>query len=260
MQGVLAFAVVPAFFGFLRLLKSTIMESHYEEVYDKIRKSFKKKDQDFLNRLGNKFYFFGKGVKKFNAAKADIFEEVYDALLMERLLEIKTEADGGNNSRIIKPLTLLMFNNGLYLVALRHDQEPATRKPYHIRLEAIVSAKKVKNGKFLYPADYDPAELYDGEFGLFRGSHGELVDIELHFADDDGMKRYIRERTWTKWDDIKEKKDGTLVLKMKASDFKEIKAFVLSCGDKVEVVKPLALRNEVKETVASLMKVYKRTS
>ena len=259
-QGALAFAVVPAFFGFLRLMKSTIMESHYEEVYEKIKKCFKRGDQLFLDRLNSKFYYFGKGMKKFDAAKAEIFEEIYDALLQERLLWIKVASDSGPSERIIKPLTLLMFNSGLYLVALRHDQDPATKKPYQIRLEGILEAESLKKEKFDYPTDYHPEQLYEGEFGLMRGSNDKLMDVELKFIDDPGIKRYVRERTWTKWDKFEEKRDGTLVLKMKASDLAEIKAFVLSCGEKAEVLQPVALRDEVKETVKKLMQVYRQAA
>ena len=51
--------------------------------------------------------------------------------------------------------------------------------------------------------------------------------------------------------------DGKLVLKFKVRDLTEVRSWVLGWGDKVTVLKPKVLRDEVTATVLRMSNLYR---
>jgi predicted DNA-binding transcriptional regulator YafY len=63
------------------------------------------------------------------------------------------------------------------------------------------------------------------------------------------MAGYIRERVWHESQQMEEKADGSVVLRLEVAPGWELKAWVKGFLPHVRVVKPAALREEIREEI-----------
>ncbi|MBF0441960.1 MAG: WYL domain-containing protein [Oligoflexales bacterium] len=248
-------AILPAIFQLIRNIKGTILDEEFQLVYKIFSSSLTVNEKKIVDHLSRKFYYFGKGMKNYESYK-DILDSVYDALIREQLLKVTRLRDGKEEEFILRPLTLMLYNNGLFLVAQRNDQG-TDEKPYHWKIESFATADSLKKQNFKYPAAYRPEDIYEGEFGIIYGDKRRAYAVQLEFADDPQLKRYVRERIWTDNDKFTDRKNGTLLMKFEVSDLTEVKAFVLSFGDSVKVLGPKELVDDVKRTLRMAVKAYR---
>ena len=89
-------------------------------------------------------------------------------------------------------------------------------------------------------------------FGIFRGK--KTQNVCLRFAAD--IAPWIAEQSWHPAQKTHTDKNGRLCLTLPVADFREIKREILRYGAQVEVVSPVALRNEIKQEIENMRKVY----
>lgn len=109
----------------------------------------------------------------------------------------------------------------------------------HFALEWIKKTERMKE-RFEIPEDFSISEFVNVPFDMF---HGKPISVKLIF--DKEISDYIQRRTWHPSQNIKELKDGRILLSMKASGKEETKAWILSFGSKARVISPKSLRKEV---------------
>lgn len=150
-------------------------------------------------------------------------------------------ADQEPTSHILCPLTLATWRSALYLVAA---YEP-DGKPYLFAVDRIQAVERA-TGRFRYPPPqvYDPAELFEGSFGIWQDPRGERVAVELRFAPRPWLHRYLRERTWHPSQEFTEDEDGWLRMTMTVAGTVEVVPWVRSFGGDVQVVRPDGLLGE----------------
>jgi hypothetical protein len=81
---------------------------------------------------------------------------------------------------VIKPLSLVLHQNHLYVVGYYADSEKT--KPYLYRLSRIKKSTQTED-EFSYPtkAQYDPKQVFSSSLGLHIGGFGEAQDVEIRF-------------------------------------------------------------------------------
>lgn len=138
-------------------------------------------------------------------------------------------------SHVLCPLTLATWRSALYLVGA---YQPAG-KPYLFAVDRIASAEP-DGERFRYPPPqiYDPADLFEGSFGIWQDPEGAIVEVILRFAPRPWLHRYLRERTWHPSQCFTEDPDGWLRMTMSVRGTVEVVPWVRSFGDDVEVVAP----------------------
>lgn len=148
----------------------------------------------------------------------------------------------------IHPLTIMEYDNGLYLIAAvpKHGQD--------IRVLAIDRIQKLtaKKERFTPPAAYDPRALLAESFGIVIE---KPIDVELRFTAKSAP--YIRERIWGNNQRMDEEKDGSLTLRFRAAGTEEIKRWVLSLGAQVRVLGPPMLRDLVQAEAEQIAAQYR---
>jgi len=147
----------------------------------------------------------------------------------------------------IHPLTLMEYDNGLYIIVAvpKHGGD--------IRVLAIdrIHELTAKVDKFTPPVNYDPHALFANSFGIIIE---EPIEVVLRFSKKAGP--YIRERCWGKNQTIVNDDSGGGVLQFKASGREEIKRWILSFGGEVEVQAPEELVFMVTGELKSLNNIY----
>jgi predicted DNA-binding transcriptional regulator YafY len=246
-------AAFPAYLELMRIMSGTILEAEIKPIYEKIRLNLNRRERVRLERMSRKFFYFGRGMKSYSGQQ-DVLDQVYSALVRENLLRISFDRDGVENQAIVRPLTLMMFNSGLYLV-LQFEEQSSEDQVYHFRLESIQSAAVIKGSSFVYPAAYDPAKLHEGQFGIIRGK--AEYTVELEFDGDVKLQRYVQERKWTDSDEYFAV-DGKLHLRMKVSDLTEVRSWVLSFGCGCRVIGPKILKEQVMGALSGALALYSK--
>jgi len=246
-------AAFPAVFEFLKVIEHTIIEQELLPFYESMRQDLNSEDRRRLDRLRDKFTCASRGAKVYKAHQ-DVLDEVYDSLLREAKLKIKTSSKGKERDSTVHPLGLVHYSNGLYLIAHFDSQSPDD-EPYKFKLETIREATSLKDQPFKYPANFKLKERFAGEFGIFFDAKAAPVEVELVFKADAGVKAAVQQRVYTKADKYEELQDGRLVLKFEARGLNEVTSWVLSWGGHVRVRRPEALRREVESAAKAILGV-----
>ena len=162
------------------------------------------------------------------------------ALFFSRAVVIRHRGlgDGDPKRHRLCPLTLTVWRSGLYLVAAYVPDG----RPYLFAVERILEVEPTDQ-RFRYPSarDYDPETLFEGSFGIWQEPGGEPVVVELLFADQPWLHRYVTERTWHPTQVFEVQPDGRLRLTFTVTSTVEVAPWVRSFGDDVEVVAPVGL-------------------
>jgi hypothetical protein len=249
-------AVFPAMLEFLKVLDGTILADEIGPIFERIiaQDGNSRKASVSFEKLAKKFQLVGKGVKNYSA-QGDVLDAVYDALLKEQQLRVVVRRSNESQTHILCPLTLVLFNNGLYLLAQFADQDQST-PPYRWKIESFESAESLRGKRFPYPSSYDPQKLFDGEFGIYSGRGSEKQLVEIAFVNDPDVRDYVQSRRFTGHETYRELPDGRLVMRLEVSDLTEIRSWIFSWGPRAEVLSPPALRKEVVDAVRDLSLLY----
>ena len=160
-----------------------------------------------------------------------------DALFYTRRISFEYAAGDGTRWRTqrVCPLTLVLWRSSLYLVAAYEPEG----KPYLFAVDRM-RATKPRRDRFEYPDEqtYDPHRLFEGSFGIWQEPDGEPTEVELIFAQRPYLQRYLRERTWHPSQQFEELADGRLRLTFTVTSLVEVRPWIRSFGDDVEVLRP----------------------
>ena len=144
-------------------------------------------------------------------------------------------ASGRERTHVVCPLTLVMWRSALYLVGAYQPEG----RPYLFAVDRMEDVRDA-GGKFRYPTarDYDPERLFEGAFGVFVEPDGEPTRVELRFAADGWLQRYLRERTWHPSQRWQELDDGRLGMTFEVTSMVEVWPWIRSFGQDVEILQP----------------------
>jgi predicted DNA-binding transcriptional regulator YafY len=249
-------SVLPAFMQLLSLVKGTILEETFEPRYREFRESLNRTERNYFDRTKRKFFHVGKGQKSYEE-KGDVLDDIYDALIREHMLEVKYQAKTGRliEGKII-PLTLVMFNNGLFLL-LKFSDESKDGKIYTWALDNFIEVTPRLKEKFKYPLDFFPEKLFEGSFGLIHGAEEELTDVVLEYSSDSWVDEYLKQRKWTGNEEYKEVKGAKTRFSMKVRDLREVKTWLFGIATEVEVIKPKKLKKYLIDDVKKILEKNK---
>jgi predicted DNA-binding transcriptional regulator YafY len=123
-----------------------------------------------------------------------------------------------------------------------------------IRKFALDFIEKIRllNEPFIKPEDFDLKKYFKSSFKIFEG---EIQKIILRF--DKEVSSLVLRRKWHPSQKIKRKKDGDFIIEFELAGTEEIRPWIYTWIPYCEVIKPLSLRNQIKEELSLARKVYK---
>lgn len=237
-------------FGFLRGSDmATRMDEHFVDFCDRVG------DRTFVFRdlfrgLDRKVFYLSPPPKDYGPHRQRL-RNILRALFFNKRIFATYRSANRESSRLLEPLTLILWNGGLYLVARTPD-----RKQPHLYVVDRFREVVVRGGTFQYPrpAEYSPDRFFDGHFGIFHEER-EPVEVELIFAAKPWIRLFLTERLWHPTQRFERLRDGRLRMTFQASCLVEVGRFVRSFGDDVVVVRPeaalLAVPEDGPETAAT---------
>jgi hypothetical protein len=135
---------------------------------------------------------------------------------------------------LLEPLTLMVWRSALYVVV----RFKGNRNPYYMAIDRMREVERTGE-TFRYPAaaDYSPAQLVDGAFGIYREPGARPRQVELIFANERWLKMYVRERHWHPTQKFEDLPDGRLRMTFTATSMADIRTWIRGFGADVEVVR-----------------------
>lgn len=211
-------------------LAGTGFKEDLDDVFRRLEATLKRKDFLAARDLGRKIYDVNEAPHLYEG-RLEHVGELLTGLVREERLEVTQQG----KTFQLDPYTLLVYKKGLYLAGWSHRHE-AIRT---FALDAFDDVTWRRGDRFGYPADYDPARLFAGAFGIIGG---EPTQVRIRFSEK--VARFVRRRQWHPTQQLTRTRRG-LELTMEISGTTELTSWVLGFGDQAEVLEPAALRAAV---------------
>ena len=190
-------------------------------------------------------------VKDISGAEKHL-EKLTGAILERRTCRIayNSFARGEELTFDIQPLYCFERDGGLYAFY----KSPRHGTVWTLALERI-RALEVLEEHFEWPEDFHPDEILDEAFGLILG---DPVDARIRVSA--RQAPYVKERRWCKEQEITEKEDGEIEIRLRTSGRWDVKRWVLSMGAEAELLEPEDLREEIRAELLQAAGAYQKTS
>ncbi|HEX5578232.1 MAG TPA: transcriptional regulator [Candidatus Limnocylindria bacterium] len=172
------------------------------------------------------------------------FAHVAQAWADGRVVEFEyAPSDGEARRARVRPYFLEpdAGSHNVYLIGFDETvQAMRTYKVERIRTSTVTA------DRYEIPEDFDPDAWLAHSWGIWSAESG-VTEVVLRF-DPEAAQR-VRESVWHRSQQLSELKDGRLELSVKVAGIVEIRPWILSWGDAVEVVAPPELREAVARMV-----------
>jgi len=174
---------------------------------------------------------------------SEIMEKIAYAIQSEQKIKINyTDSYGNYYEPIIDPYGLKIADNH-YLIA-KEDTKLKTFKVSRIKNIELQESKY-----FVKDEDFDIREYCNRSFGIFSGKIEEVV---LQFLPE--TADYVLNYHFHPTQIIEKQKDGSIIVKFKASGSFEIVTELLKWRESVKIISPKSLKEEYKQTVRLMYK------
>ena len=156
----------------------------------------------------------------------------------ERLRLRYQRFDGVIRDYLLDPCHLVAYHGNWYLVALN----TAAGRMETFALSRCRSLAGTGQ-HFPSPVAFDPKAFFKDAFGISQAD--QSWSVRLLFARE--VATYIRERTWHSSQQLRQRRDGTVELRIQTSSRKELTRWILSWMPHVRVLAPRQLQERVRE-------------
>jgi predicted DNA-binding transcriptional regulator YafY len=191
-------------------------------------------------------------VKNVEYYKVDesVFHKVMESLFRDEPLKISyyTPHKNETSERIIQPLHLLCYMGSWHLIAfctLKKELRDFALSRM-LAIESSPETVKLPDG-LSHVRDY-----IRKNFGVMTG--GKSIEVCLKFNPE--VASWVSEQVWYSGQEVSLNKDGGICLRFPVADFREVRREILKYGSSVEVLSPEELREEIKNEISKMSKIY----
>lgn len=179
---------------------------------------------------------------------ADIIQAIRDNYKLE--IRYKSYRKTEEETFIIEPYFLKEFKRRWYLYGYKGDVDG----PHMMALDRMIDVDIIPE-EFIMPEEFMAEDYFRGIYGarVYPNMKREMVKLKVYGT----QVQYFRSLPLHSSQKEVEKNDKYSVFTYFITPDYDFKQDVLSFGDKVEVLEPKELREEMKEIVSSLFKLYR---
>jgi proteasome accessory factor B len=162
-----------------------------------------------------------------------------------RVVQMTYEAaDGARKETRVEPYFLEPDAAGRSVYLIAFDQPAKAIRTY--KVERILSSVLTLD-RYEIPESFDPDKWLENSWGIWSSDGTPTETIRLRFAP--SVAHRVREAIWHRSQKLDELPDGGVELTVQVAGIVEIRPWILSWGDAVEVLEPPALRESVAEAL-----------
>jgi len=169
-----------------------------------------------------------------------------------RVLELTYDPGTGQQKKTRVQAYFLEPDAALRSVYLIGFDEPADAMRTY-KVERIRTASLTQD-RYEIPDDFDPDRWLAHSWGIWSSDTTPTARVRLRF--DSSVAHRVREAVWHRSQELVELEDGSVELAVTVAGIIEIRPWILSWGDAVEVLEPPELRENVAEAVRAAAERY----
>ena len=180
-------------------------------------------------------------------------EKIYEAISEEKTLKVHYVNYGEKASiRTISPYLLKEYRNKWYLIAYVHE----VSRPEKTLLMNLSRIEKIEDSieQFIIDKGFDPDDYFKFCLGVFHMHGTEPIDVKLKLKG--SIIKLVLEDKIHPTQEIITKTDDELIVRFRVYNTPELKNLIMSYGKNCEVIEPLTLRKEIKESLMLAINNY----
>jgi predicted DNA-binding transcriptional regulator YafY len=201
--------------------------------------------------LDRKFFFAPRGGEYALPESGGYLDDIIDALLETRTLRFDYRHNSGDQETLlVRPLSLVIFEHQFYVLVLRNDGSP-----YCYRF-ARMSNVDAQRQTFAYPtkSEYSPRTLFDPVFGIHISGSGPVEEVEVTLSG--AWAKYALDHRWHTSQQTARLEDGRVRVSLRVRLCPELETWILSFGESCVVTKPGELHERIAGRLAKARDVY----
>ena len=186
----------------------------------------------------------------------EYLQPIIDAMKENRVLNItyKSYWKDKEKNYDVQPLCLKLFRQRWYVIVHGNDGEEDSRI-WICALDRILSLQKIEM-TFTMPKDWDAETYFDGFIGLIRDEDYDKEIVKLKV--DAGQANYIRDLKIHKSQQEAECNSEYSIFTYRLRPTFDFRQELLWNADKVEVLEPQWLRDEMADTIQKMLNLYRK--
>jgi len=136
-----------------------------------------------------------------------------------------------------------------YVIAYCH-----LRKEVRTFKVARIEKAELTTEPYTIPPDFDAEKFFSSSWRVIAG--GEARKVRLRIVDPEIM-RIMEETVWHPSQTLEMHKDGSMMMPLKVTPSVDFLSWLLGWGEKIEVLEPRGLREEIMRTAKKIVNVYR---
>jgi predicted DNA-binding transcriptional regulator YafY len=228
------------------LLHGTHFQHQMDRFFDKLESQF---PLELKERMNQAVRFFSGPTMDLKPYSQQI-NAIAEGIRSRRKVKIVyTSKSGGRITKryVIHPYTIIIHSNGLYFFG-KKDKDTAHR----VWAAHRMSLAEVLDENYIFDRHFNIDIHFDKSFGIFQGTKPTEITLKVKGEALKELKEMRLHRN------IKRsfKRRGEMFLKLNIMGFGELRKFILSYCDEIEVVSPAMYRNEMKRILRAASSLY----
>lgn len=223
-----------------------------ESFWSKMRDSLPQAVWNHFEKYRQVFHVLGLPAKTYEKQHG-ILKTVNRAILEHRVVEVQYQSIGQSRPtrRMMEPYGIVFYQSSLYIVAVPHEARDEKNQIRHWKLDRFGAATALDRW-FKPRTDLNVQEHLHNRIGIFAGGDVRSYRIRISaFA-----APWVREDPWHPDQQIKQNRDGSIVLTVKAAHELEVIPRVLALGADAQLLSPASTRRRLAQIVTQLAQTY----
>jgi predicted DNA-binding transcriptional regulator YafY len=231
------------------ILAGTPLAADAERAFVKIERALPAGCRKFIDQLPRLLTAKSGGRKKHDERKLrEILSRALDATLLHRRATMRYASMSSRQTKdyLVEPQRIAYVDGGIYLVAWVVDYDEM-RNFAAERIQTFAVTDETFQPRAL------PVEPFPHSLGVNSGVPEEVViEFEPRAA------VFVREREWHRSQQLEDRTDGGVVLKLTVCNDWSLRAWILGFGPDAHVVSPVSLARDVFDAVSDTRRRYLR--
>lgn len=229
----------------LKPLEGTDIQTALDSALNKAAAALPVPGLQYVRQLQD-FFSVGLGAHKAYRKHRETINRLTQAIAQRRTAQIRYFSASRNviTRREVDPYHLRYTSGALYLIAYCHWRRD-------VRLFAVdrIRSLTLTDHPYQMPLGFDVDAYVQDALVVMRGRR---IEVELIFAK--STAAWVKDKIWHPSQDIAALKDGRVRMTLQVADTRELVGWILSFGSGVRVVRPEALRQQVKEEARKIVR------
>ncbi|MBV9101297.1 MAG: WYL domain-containing protein [Candidatus Dormibacteraeota bacterium] len=185
-----------------------------------------------------------------NRDRLAVERTVVDAFVESRALEVEyVDAGGKRSKRELRPYFVEPEMEGRHVYVFAHDSLSGEVRPF--RLDRLLTARLLTL-TFQVPEDFDIDKVVSASWGIWQSEAPQ--DVCLRFQAE--AAQWVRETRLPPSAQVTDAEDGGVEVRLRVSDEREMRRWVLGWGPLVEVLEPASLREYAADAHRRAARIY----